>query len=86
MATPVVSSRIGAEGLQLVSGRDLVVVDRAEDMAANILHAIRRTDDMAEMAEQGRGTIVSRYSWDRLTDQLEGVWGTVARNSTFAIA
>ena len=34
---PVVSTRIGAEGLRLENGRDLTVVERPEDMAAALV-------------------------------------------------
>jgi polysaccharide biosynthesis protein PslH len=71
---PVVATRIGAEGLCLTAGKDLVVVENAEDMAAALLNAIRNPDKMRAMARQGREVVRERYDWTGLADKLERVW------------
>lgn len=73
---PVVSTRIGAEGLCLEPGRDLVVVDRAEDMVDALVEAVRQPDRVREMARNGRRIVLERYDWDTLADRLERVWMT----------
>jgi len=77
--TPVVSTRVGAEGLQLTDGRDLTLTETPADMPAAILEAIRRPDEARETAEAGRRRVLERYSWVRLADQLDRVWRSVAR-------
>ncbi len=54
---PVVSTRVGAEGLRLEDGRDLTVVERLEDMAAALVRCIRAPEQARRMAEQGRGVV-----------------------------
>ena len=49
--TPVISTRLGAEGLQLTPGRDLVVTETLANMVAAILEAIRRPEEFRETAE-----------------------------------
>ncbi len=71
---PVVSTRIGAEGLHLRPGRDLVVVDGVEAMAAALVEAIRRPKLIREMADNGRRLVRERYDWDVLAKKLEQVW------------
>jgi glycosyltransferase involved in cell wall biosynthesis len=61
--TPVVSTRVGAEGLQLAPGRDLVVTDTVEALTSAILEGIRRPDELQDLAESGRRRVVTRYSW-----------------------
>jgi glycosyltransferase involved in cell wall biosynthesis len=77
--TPVVSTRVGAEGLELTPGRDLFVADSPEELAEAALAAVRRPDDLAETAESGRRQVLTRYSWDLLAERLDGVWQNVAR-------
>ena len=48
--TPVVSTRVGAEGLQLAAGRDLTIVETPAEMPAAILQAIQRPDEVQETA------------------------------------
>jgi glycosyltransferase involved in cell wall biosynthesis len=71
---PVVSTRIGAEGLCLRPGHDLEVVERVEDMAAALVDAVRAPDRAQAMAENGRRLVVERYDWDPLADKLERAW------------
>jgi glycosyltransferase involved in cell wall biosynthesis len=76
---PVVSSEVGAEGLCLQPGRDLVLVKRAEDMAAALVEGLRAPGPVREMAEQGRRVVLERYDWDALALKLEQVWERCAR-------
>jgi polysaccharide biosynthesis protein PslH len=75
---PVVSTRVGAEGLHLENGRDLTVVERNEDMARALVDCIRSPENARRMAEQGRRLVRERYDWDVLADKLEKVWESVA--------
>jgi polysaccharide biosynthesis protein PslH len=79
--TPVVSTRVGAEGLQLTADRDLILTETLAEMPAAILEAIRRPDDARETAENGRRRVLEQYSWVPLADQLDRVWHHVARTA-----
>ena len=74
MATPVVSTRIGAEGLRLVPGRDLTVVQNPGEMVEAIVTGLRRPDELQEMAEAGRTKVLRSYDWDLLAEKLAEVW------------
>jgi glycosyltransferase involved in cell wall biosynthesis len=78
-ATPVVSTRVGAEGLELTANRDLVLTETHSEMPAAILEAIRRPEEAREMAENGCRRVRERYSWSRLANQLDRVWQEAAR-------
>jgi glycosyltransferase involved in cell wall biosynthesis len=80
--TPVVSTRVGAEGLELTPERDLIVTDTPQAMTAAILDAIRRPDLLQETAESGRRRVLARYSWEPLAARLDAVWQSVARQTT----
>jgi glycosyltransferase involved in cell wall biosynthesis len=71
---PVVSTRIGAEGLHLEAGQHLSVVEGVEDMAAALVQCIRAPGPAQAMAERGRQVVLERYDWDTLADKLEQVW------------
>jgi glycosyltransferase involved in cell wall biosynthesis len=71
---PVVSTRIGAEGLSLRPGHDLTVVERTEDMAGALVDAIHYPEQAQALAENGRERVLERYDWDPLADKLEQVW------------
>jgi polysaccharide biosynthesis protein PslH len=71
---PVVSTRVGAEGLELTPGRHLDVVEDCEGMAAALVAAIRDPERMRKMAHEGRRNALVHYDWDSLANRLEQVW------------
>jgi polysaccharide biosynthesis protein PslH len=82
--TPVVSTRIGAEGLELKPGRDLTVTDGVEDMADAIVRGIRHPYELEDQAENGRRVVLQNYDWSPLAEKLDEVWWTVATAATVA--
>jgi glycosyltransferase involved in cell wall biosynthesis len=77
---PVVSTRIGAEGLELEPGQHLDVVEGVEPMAAALVSAIREPERVRRQADAGRRKVLSRYDWDSLAQRLEAVWLECAAN------
>ncbi len=72
--TPVVSTRIGAEGLHLEAGQDLTVVNDINDLVEPIIAGIRNPEVLQAQCERGREKVLEQYDWDRLADRLEQVW------------
>ena len=71
---PVVSTRIGSEGLVFTPDQDLVVVEDETRMATALIENIRNPERAAAMARHGRSVIEAHYGWRRLADRLEAVW------------
>jgi glycosyltransferase involved in cell wall biosynthesis len=71
---PVVSTRVGAEGLALRDGEHLTVVEGVDEMAAALVRCLRNPDAAREQAERGRRVVVERYDWGPLADRLERSW------------
>ncbi len=71
---PVVSTRVGAEGLHLEHGRHLTVAETVADLAGALVDTLRHPDAARARAEEGRRRVLERYDWDALADRLEQVW------------
>lgn len=80
---PVVSTAVGAEGLQLQPGRDFDLADTPEAMAAAIT---RRLDAPAPLAEATWRCVAERYDWPLLAHRLEQVWLEAAAHPAMAPA
>jgi len=68
---PVVSTTLGAEGLDLKPDRDLLVADRPADFAACVVRLLLDTAQRDRLAQAGRQT-AKLYDWSRVADSLEG--------------
>ncbi|MFM8271172.1 MAG: glycosyltransferase [Gemmata sp.] len=84
--TPVVSTRVGAEGLELTPERDLLLADTPDELTRAALRAIARPDDLADTADSGRRQVLARYSWELLAERLDAVWHSVAHEPVLARA
>jgi glycosyltransferase involved in cell wall biosynthesis len=78
---PVVSTRVGAEGLHLEPGRHLCVVEDVSALAAAIVKTIRAPAAAGEQALAGRAQVLRRYEWDALASHLERLWIGCAREA-----
>ncbi len=71
---PVVSTTVGAEGLAVEAGKDYVRADAPEEMARELVRAVRTPEPLREMAGHGKRLVLERYDWDALATKLEDVW------------
>jgi glycosyltransferase involved in cell wall biosynthesis len=71
---PVVSTRVGAEGLLLDPGVHLDVVADVAGMANAILAAMNNPRRAQAQADAGRRRVLERYDWRPLAEKLAGVW------------
>ena len=78
LGAPVVSTTVGAEGLDLEEGRDLLIADTPSQLAAASIRLLRDAPLRDRLAEQARRTAVERFSWDAVGRRLEQVYGAVA--------
>jgi glycosyltransferase involved in cell wall biosynthesis len=76
---PVVSTRIGAEGLCLKADEHLDVVEDVEAMAEALVRCLREPQRAKELAERGCRVVEERYDWQVLADKLERVWVACAQ-------
>lgn len=63
LGTPVVSTGIGCEGLDVENGRHLLVADRPDDFAACVDRLFTDVDLWEGLARAGRCLVVQSYDW-----------------------
>ena len=67
----VVSTRVGAEGLEVADGRELLLTDGDADVAAGVLRLLGDPRLRERLAGAGRELAESRYDWRVLGDRLD---------------
>lgn len=70
MELPVVSTRVGAEGLEFLDGVHLRLVDTAVEMAEAIVRLTKEPEHAREMARSGGEKLRERYAWRAVTVPL----------------
>lgn len=72
MGKAIVSTTVGAEGLDVKDGRDLVIADNAVSFAESILRMLR-DDGMRRDYEQAALQVALRHDWSRIADLFTAV-------------
>ncbi len=67
---PVVTTSIGAEGMELRDGEDVLVADTAEELAKAVVRAYREPALWSRLSDRGRTSIRQRYSPDAVRPLL----------------
>ena len=81
MGAPVVTSGLGALGLEARVGEDLLVGDTPEVFAKHIIDLIESPDYRQAVSAAGRRLVEKKYSWDVLARQLEGVYSRICSSN-----
>jgi sugar transferase (PEP-CTERM/EpsH1 system associated) len=78
MGKPVISTSVGAEGLQLEDGRDLLLADTTETFVAQIQLLIANPELQLRLGKNGRATVEKLYGWDAAAEKLAEAWAATA--------
>jgi glycosyltransferase involved in cell wall biosynthesis len=58
---PVVSTTVGAEGLDVVDGRHVLIADGADELAANICRLVESISERERLVAAGHALLAERY-------------------------
>ena len=71
---PVVSTTLGAEGLEAKPGEEILIADTPEDTAEAIVR-LRRTPELRQaLEERGRKLVACRYDWRVIGERLYSIY------------
>jgi glycosyltransferase involved in cell wall biosynthesis len=72
LGTPVVSTHMGAEGLEVTPNRHLLLASEPHTFAEQTVKLLREPALRARLRKEGRILVEEKYCWDRITEKLEG--------------
>lgn len=70
MRTPVISTRIGAQGLDLTHDHDILYADEATEFVAQTARALQSSELREKLEEHGLESVRQRLSWVKLGSDL----------------
>jgi sugar transferase (PEP-CTERM/EpsH1 system associated) len=78
MRRPVVSTHIGAEGLDVIPGRHILLGDAPEDLARHVVSLIESPELADRLGSAGRELVETTYDWSICLAGLESVYDSLA--------
>jgi len=73
MGLPVVSTRIGAEGLPVTDGQDIVLADSPEQMANAAIQLLTDAAAARALGERASRMVRERFGWDRPAAEFDAI-------------
>lgn len=70
---PIVSTRLGAEGIDCDDGVHLLMADTAGDMAASVGRLLASPDAGMRLTEAARDMVATRYDWSVIGDRMYAI-------------
>jgi glycosyltransferase involved in cell wall biosynthesis len=83
---PVVSTTIGAEGIDVTPGQHLLIADEPAAFAAAVVQLLRDRACGDQIAQQGRSHAAARYDWRTVCTAIEPVYAQARRATLQPIA
>jgi glycosyltransferase involved in cell wall biosynthesis len=84
MGKAVVSTTLGAEGLDVVPDRDLLLADDPATFAAQIRRLLDDPELAARIGAAGRRVVEARYGWGASVERLSAFYGEVLESRGLA--
>jgi glycosyltransferase involved in cell wall biosynthesis len=70
----VVSTSVGAEGLDLNPGQDVLIADSSQDFAHSVVDLLLSKAARRELGANGRKVVTERYGWNQIAKRMGAVW------------
>lgn len=71
MAKPVVATTVGAEGLEVTPGADILLADSPAAFAAAVVSLLTNPDLRRQIGDKARALVEGQYRWDFITSRAE---------------
>lgn len=84
MGKAVVSTSIGAEGLPVEHGKDIILADEPQDFARQVVNLLEHRAARSALGAAARQLVEQRHSWASVAARFEEVLDEVAHTKSFA--
>ena len=74
MEKPVISTSIGAEGLDVINGKHLIIEDDVSKFPDRIAELLNDPEYAKNIAKNGRKLVGEKYSWDQYGEKLNQLY------------
>ena len=82
MERPVISTTLGAEGLEVTPEVNILIADNAEQFINRVLLLLTSSEVSDRIAMAGRQLVVDNYHWDICLHRLDKLHETVLSSKT----
>ena len=71
MGVPVIATKTGAEGIEYMNLKDIIIADREEEFSEKVIQLLKDKTRRSEIAQQARELVREKYDWNIIGNQME---------------
>jgi len=86
MGKAIVPSSVGAEGIKVESGKDLIITDAPQEFADQVLRLLKDPARLRQMGENARQVVERYYDWRVIYKKMDALYEKVASSKRSAKA
>jgi sugar transferase (PEP-CTERM/EpsH1 system associated) len=86
MGKAIVSSSVGAEGIKVESGKDLIIADAPQEFADQVLQLLQDPARLRQLGENARQVVERYYDWRVIYKKMDALYEKVASGKRVAKA
>lgn len=80
MAKAVVSTTAGAEGLEILPGKDMIIANTPESFADSVTNLLQDETHRHLLGNHARRTVIKKYDWENTTTKAVAIIESLASN------
>ncbi len=81
MRKPVISTSVGAEGLDISPSENIIIADDPQDFANKTVELLRDSELRKRIIQGGRRLVESKYTWEASVQKLEALYEELIENN-----
>lgn len=70
LGVPVISTSLGAEGINYTDGKDILIADSAEVFASKLIQLLKSKNDRMNLQLQAIALVKAKYDWDLIGKKM----------------
>ncbi len=74
MGKAIVSTSIGAEGIDITHGKNILIADTPEDFSKQVINVLNDTNLRESLGTEGRKLVEEKYSWDVIGKKMTEIY------------
>lgn len=74
MKLPVVSTSIGCEGLEVADGENILIADRPETFARQVVALLENENLRINLTENAYALVQEKYTWEKVDQRLNQIY------------
>lgn len=83
-ARPVVTTSIGAEGIEAWDGKEIIIADSPGEFAEKTMYLIQHPQEAQQIGLRARKVIEEKYAWSVLEEKIKNIYEDVKREHATA--